>query len=224
MRCRGSSAIDLARNTLASEALRRDCESILFIDADIGFDPRDALHLLARPEPVVAGIYPKIKSRELASAFVGEIDEVIFGPQAPGLYPLDYAAGGFLRIRVEVLRRMIARLCLPLCNAGTDPNGGFWPFFLPMVVPHAGGCHYLGEDWAFCYRLRQIGLTAMADTSFRLHRIGLYGYSWEDTSTASTRYQRYTCRIILPGPDSGEARTSRTASPSIDEGSRTRLC
>jgi glycosyltransferase involved in cell wall biosynthesis len=199
VRCRGSSAIDLARNTLASEALHRGCEAILFVDADIAFEPDDALHLLARPEPVVAGIYPKKRSRELASAFTDEVDEVVFGPAVPGLYPLEYAAAGFLRIRTDVLRRMIEKLELPLCNGGAGPGGGFWPFFLPMVRPCAGGAHYLGEDWAFCHRLRQIGLTPMADTSFRLQHIGPYGYSWEDTSPSMLRYERYTCRITRPG-------------------------
>ena len=40
-----------------SHAFRTGHDQFLFIDADIGFDPGDALRLLARPEPVVAGIY-----------------------------------------------------------------------------------------------------------------------------------------------------------------------
>ena len=50
-------AIDLLRSTLLSHALRDGFDSFLFIDADIGFDPRDVFRLFARPEPVVAGIY-----------------------------------------------------------------------------------------------------------------------------------------------------------------------
>ena len=62
------SAIDLLRSAMLSHALREGFDSMLFIDADIGFDPADALRLLARPEPVVAGIYVHNKgaiSREL---------------------------------------------------------------------------------------------------------------------------------------------------------------
>src|SRR5262249_61656015 len=65
----GCSAIDVARNELASDALHDGAEALMFIDADIGFDPADALRLLARPEPVVAGIYPKKGPREMASSF-----------------------------------------------------------------------------------------------------------------------------------------------------------
>ena len=36
-----------------------DFETLLFIDADVGFELVDALRILARPEPVVAGVYPK---------------------------------------------------------------------------------------------------------------------------------------------------------------------
>ncbi len=55
----GCSAIDVARNELASDALHDGADAVFFIDSDIGFDPQDAVRLLARLEPVVAGIYAK---------------------------------------------------------------------------------------------------------------------------------------------------------------------
>ncbi len=67
VRSGGNSAIDVARNRLASEALHDGAESILFVDSDIGFDPIDALRLLARPEPVVSGVYAKKGNRKFAS-------------------------------------------------------------------------------------------------------------------------------------------------------------
>ena len=190
----GSSQIDLARSEMASDALHDGYESILFIDADIGFDPYDALRLLARPEAVVAGVYAKKSRRQLACTFPPEITEILFGPEAPGLYPLQYAATGFLRIRTEVLRRMIAALDLPHCN--TKWGRGVWPFFLSLIVPHPeGGYHYLGEDWSFSHRLRQIGVTPLADTSFRLWHWGRYGYSWEDAGADHSRYRTYAYRL-----------------------------
>ena len=59
------SLIQRARNYIVDEFLRSDCTHLLFIDADIGFDPRDALALLALqvsdPEKydIVCGPYPK---------------------------------------------------------------------------------------------------------------------------------------------------------------------
>jgi predicted O-methyltransferase YrrM len=190
----GCSAIDVARNEMLSGALHGGAESILFIDSDIGFDPADALRLLARPEPVVAGVYAKKGVRELASIFVDGTREILFGPEAPGLYPLKYAATGFLRVRAGALRRMIAELQLPLCN--THWGRGVWPFFLPLVVPHGPGkCHYLGEDWAFSHRLGQMGVTPLADTSIRLWHWGRYSFSWEDAGTNVDRYRSYSYRL-----------------------------
>jgi glycosyltransferase involved in cell wall biosynthesis len=193
VRRRGSSQIDIARNELASAALHDGFESILFVDADIGFDPLDALRLLARPEPVVAGIYAKKGERALAAAFADGVTEVAFGVEAIGPYPLQYAATGFLRIRAWVLRRMIEELRLPLCN--TRWGRGSWPFFQPIVVPEGPGrAHYLGEDWAFSHRLAQIGVTPLADTSIRLWHWGRYAYGWEDAGAGTTRYRSYRYR------------------------------
>ena len=194
VRRRGCSAIDVARNEMASEALHEGAEAILFIDADIGFDADDALRLLARPEPVVAGIYAKKSRRDLASQFADDVAEAIFGAGAPGLYPLKYAAAGFLRIRTEALRRMIERLDLPLCNQKW--GRGNWPFFQPMIVEDEGnGRHYLGEDWAFSHRLRQAGITPMADTSIRLWHYGHHPFGWEDAGTERPRYETFLYRF-----------------------------
>src|SRR5262249_44610264 len=93
---RGSfSAIDLLRSTLLSHALRDGHDRFLFIDADIGFDVEDALRLLARPEPVVAGVYMKKSERDYSGVFAPGINQVVFGPAAPGLYPMLYVSAGF---------------------------------------------------------------------------------------------------------------------------------
>lgn len=175
----GCSAIDVARNEMLSDALHDGAESILFIDSDIGFEAQDALRLLARPEPVISGVYAKKSRREMASIFADGTKEVLFGPGAPASYPLKYAATGFMRLRADVLRHMIAELGLPLCN--THWGRGVWPFFLPLVMPHGPGkWHYLGEDWAFSHRLAQMGVIPLADTTIRLWHWGRYGFSWED--------------------------------------------
>jgi hypothetical protein len=190
----GCSAIDVARNEMISDALHDGADAMLFIDSDIGFDPADALRLLARPEPVVGGVYAKKGRRELASEFTPGVKEVLFGPDAAGPYPLRYAATGFLRIRAEVLRRLIAELHLPLCN--THWGRGVWPFFMPLIVPHGPGkVHYLGEDWAFSHRLGQIGVTPLADTSIRLWHWGRYSFSWEDAGSDVSRYRSYNYRL-----------------------------
>ncbi len=189
----GQSAIDIARNDMCSEALHDGFESILFIDSDIGFNARDALRLFARPEPVISGIYAKKGCRSLASVFRDDVEEADFGPESGGLYPLRHAATGFLRIRSEVLRRMIAELDLPICN--TRWNRGFWPFFMPLIVADGDHRHYLGEDWAFSHRLRQIGECPMVDTTIRLWHVGKHHFGWEEAGQDRPRFETYSIRF-----------------------------
>lgn len=188
----GCSAIDVARNELASEALHDGAESLLFVDSDIGFHALDALRLLARPEPVVAGVYAKKGTRAMASTFADGVGEVIFGTGAFGLTPLRHAAAGFLRIRMTALRRLIDALPLPLCN--TRWGRGLWPFFGPLVVPDGEGFHYLGEDWAFSHRLALAGITPLADTSIRLWHYGRHPFGWEDVGADPIRHPSYSYR------------------------------
>jgi len=191
VRCRGCSAIDYARCVLASEAVRRGSQSVLFIDSDVAFEPADALRLFARPEPVVAGIYAKKNAPALSSVFRTENASVTFGEASPGDYPLQYAAAGFLRIHTFVLHRMKDDLGLPLCNE--QVGGGFWPFFHPMIVKGPDGNHlYLAEDWAFSHRLGQIGITPRADTTIRLFHVGMRRFTWEDTATSHVRHESFT--------------------------------
>ena len=190
----GSSAIDAARNELASNALHDGFEAILFIDADIGFDPADAFRILARPEPVLCGIYAKKGQRGLASHFAEGTGAVLFGPDAPGPYPVRFAATGFLMVKTWALKRMVDQLDLPLCN--TKWGRGVWPFFLPLIVPQDGGTlHYLGEDWAFSHRLGQVGITPMAATSIRLWHWGRHPFGWEDAGAGKPRFRSYNLRL-----------------------------
>ncbi len=190
------SAIDLLRNVMLSDALRDGFNVFLFIDSDIGFELEDALKLLARPEPVVAGVYMKKGLRDYSGVFARGVKQVVFGPAAPALYPMLYASTGFLRIRAAVLRKMIDELKLPQCHWGEIK--GIYPFFLPLCVPdERGGTRYLTEDYSFSHRLGQIGITPMADTSIRLFHYGKYGYNFTDLNP-QPNFDNYTLNISYP--------------------------
>jgi hypothetical protein len=180
-RSKGSSAIDLARNIRASEAVREGFEALLFIDSDMMFNPEDAVRLLLRPEPVVAGIYAakKLGNGQLNVHFPEGITKIKMGAWATEPYPVVNVGAGFLRIRTDFLRRMAAELKLPYCRMA-DRYG--WPFFQPVVVQEGGETRYLCEDYAFCWRCRQMGVTPLVDTSFRLYHIGDYAYGWEEAA------------------------------------------
>jgi hypothetical protein len=56
-RIHGYSAIDQARNQMATDALRDGFQEILWIDADITFSPEAVDHLRSHGQPVICGIY-----------------------------------------------------------------------------------------------------------------------------------------------------------------------
>lgn len=52
------SLIQRARNALAHNFINSECTHLLFIDADIGFDPAEIWHMLEQDKDVICGIYP----------------------------------------------------------------------------------------------------------------------------------------------------------------------
>ena len=64
-RVRGYSAIDAARNQMASDALAQGFDELMWIDADIVFDPDDVDKLRQHDLPLVFGICAKKARRQL---------------------------------------------------------------------------------------------------------------------------------------------------------------
>ena len=54
----GDSLITRGRNTMVSQFLATDCDALLFIDADIGFDHHHITRLIGAGKDVVGGVYP----------------------------------------------------------------------------------------------------------------------------------------------------------------------
>ena len=174
--CKGASAIDAARSKLASDALVSGMDSFLFVDADVVFDPADAIRLLLSDAPVIAGLYAaKVtgKRGKLTADFMPGTTSVTLGQDATEPIQVRRVSAGFLRVKCDVLRGMIGQLDLPYCKIN---DGEGWPFFLPMV---ADG-RYLAEDYAFCQRCFEAGISIFVDPSFRLYHLGDYLFGWEE--------------------------------------------
>jgi len=179
-------AIDLGRSQLASEALADGFEEIMWIDADIGFDPADVDLLREHEESFVCGIYPKRGTPELACRALPETTEIVFG-KAGGKTPLLYCGFGFCLVRREVFEDVREKEKLPLCSPRSAKP--FVPYFMPFVHDNDGDPWYLAEDYAFCERARRAGHPVVADTRIRLQHVGRYGYTWEDAMGPRDRYE-----------------------------------
>ena len=179
----GESLLDRARSRVASQFLKapraQAGDVLLFVDADISWQSGDLGHIARRAlerNAIVGGIYSK--------RVFGEGPALRFGNGAAGRWQIgddaliscEYVSTGFIAIPRTVLEAVAESL--------PQVWGGYWPIFLPMVVPaeHDGeqGHEYLSEDWAACYRARQQGFGVYASTYPRLVHHGNYSYRLTD--------------------------------------------
>lgn len=120
------SLIQRARNYLADEFMRSDSTHLLFIDADISFDAKDVLALLALDKPVIAGTYPKkcinwtnvkdaiIKNPEISNQEIEQlVGDFVFNIKQgtkhfniTELVEVSEVGTGFLLIKREVFEQM----------------------------------------------------------------------------------------------------------------------
>jgi hypothetical protein len=183
----GYSAIDTARNQIASDALRDGFEELFWIDSDVVFRPDDVERLRSHQLPFVCGLYPKKDKKEFACRFPPGVAQVTFGADGK-LVELVHVGLGFALVRREVFETVRTRLELPTCNEQFGKP--LEPYFPPMMVPDGPGLWYLAEDYAFCERVRRCGFKILADTTVRLWHVGRHGLTWEDISGQMTNAQQ----------------------------------
>lgn len=180
-------AVDLGRSTMASEALAEGFDELMWIDADIAFDPADVDRLRAHEKSFTCALYPKRGPAELACHALPGTKEIVFGTMG-GLQEMQYVGFGFCLVRREVFDDVRTKEALPTCSKRSRKP--FVPYFQPLVVPAPEDDHwYLAEDFAFCERARRAGHPVFADTRIRLQHIGRYGYTWEEATGERQRYE-----------------------------------
>lgn len=189
------SLITRARNFIVSQFLGGpQFTHLLFIDADIGFDPAVVSRYLKADKDIVAGVYP-IKhldpeavrdlppGRSIATILTyatklsdGEV------PDAEGFAKADYAATGFMLIRRNVLEQMAAkhpelkyRHSFTRDEAATaDDLAHLYALFDTSLDRDQG--LYLPEDYTFCKRWRAMGGEIWVDVRSKFTHVGTYSY------------------------------------------------
>ncbi len=187
----GQAAVDRARSRLATDALADGFEELMWIDADIAFEPRSVERLRGHGLPIACGLYPVKGEKRLSSVLLPGTREVVFGSEG-GLLEIRYAAAGFLYTRRQVYLDIQQGERLPVCDRAVKP---LVPYFLPMIHEESGVSWYLGEDYAFGERARRHGYRVFADTTIRLQHIGVYGYGWEDLGGGTARTESFRFRV-----------------------------
>lgn len=151
----GHCYVDRARCILVRNFLRSGATDMVFIDADVGFEPDSLVRLCEATSPVVAGIYPK-KIEPIdwpVTPLAGEI-----WADAAGLIECHMVPTGFLRIN----RAVFEAIKVPTF---ADPDGAAPAHFKTEVRDG----QYWGEDVEFCRLVREAGIPikAFAEMDFR---------------------------------------------------------
>lgn len=198
------SLIPRARNYVCDEFMRSDCTHMLFIDADIGFDPRDVLAMLALQSDeseydVLAAPYPKktISWEKIKLAVdKGIADE---DPNVLERYVGDYVfnpKGGTGSIRIDIPVEvsevgtgfMMTRRATFEKFRDSFPQYSYKPDH--VRTEHFDGSReimmyfqseidpeskrYLSEDYWFCRKLQEIGGKIWFCPWMKLQHVGSY--------------------------------------------------
>ena len=188
----GDSLISRARSILVSHFLETPgATHLLFIDADIAFEPEQVHRLLAADKEFAAAFYPlkrtdwsKLPLHAMAGepleraglSYVGQLCEGsalrLEGDFATALY----AGTGFQLIRRCVFERMIAAypdLRFRAVHTGSErpaPPEYLCALFDCIIDPD--GSAYLSEDYSFCRRWRALGGEIWLDLDSKLTHTG----------------------------------------------------
>ncbi|MEA4858726.1 MAG: hypothetical protein AAGU21_03870 [Solidesulfovibrio sp.] len=168
------SLVTRARNSIANEFLRDErATHLLFIDADIEFQPAMVVRLLRSGHDVVCGVYP-VKGLRLDRVMaqpagtppaVAEAASLDYAVKVKpgcrmddrGFLEVDYAATGFMLVSRQALARLMdayPELHYRHGCTNEEPADNF-AFFDTAIDPRTRD--YLPEDYAFCKRWRDIG-------------------------------------------------------------------
>ena len=171
------SLISRARNTLTAKFLHtKESTHLMFIDADIGWEPWHLLVMLNHDKDVVGGLYP-MKSLPVKWCVNGIPGAEQNDPS--GLIEVTKTGTGFLLMKRHVFEKLNAHPAVkPFINdIGLDPvlNPYMKTYFDTAVREN----RYYSEDWTFCENWRDIGGQVFVDKRVLLKHTGTYVFDYQ---------------------------------------------
>jgi len=161
------SLITRARNGMVATFLETDFDSLMFIDADIQFEPEDVGKLWNMNADVAVGVYAMKKPD--AAWYAAWVDGKLMKALPEEPMEVDFAGTGFMLIQRHVIEKMIE--AYPETKH-TSNEGVCHALFDTAVLDDT----YYSEDYLFCRRWREIGGTITMDPTVKLKHIGAYVY------------------------------------------------
>ena len=206
------SLISRARNTLTAKFLHnKDSTHLLFIDADIGFEPWHILVLLNRQVDVIGGLYP-MKSMPIKWCVNG-IEGGEEGTE--GLQEVSKTGTGFLLIKRDVFEKLNAHPATkPFINDIGLPEE-LNPYMKTYFDTAVRENRYYSEDWTFCENWRDLGGKIWVDKRVLLRHTGTYTFAHE---AQETLIDAFTPAVLAKQASlAAQAATAATATPAVAE-------
>lgn len=174
----GNCHVDDARNTVVRDFLESDCQDLIFLDADVSWDPQSLVQLCAYDVDVVGGVYP-YRRESGAEEMPVRMKAGCFVPDERGLMEVEGLPTGFLRIRRTVLEQMAAASPVYMTE-----RGEVTPVLFERGVLNG---KRMGGDIAFCQKWRTMGGQLYAVPDMVLRHVGRV--IAEDSLSAALRRQ-----------------------------------
>lgn len=191
------SLITRGRNAIADQFLKSDCTHLMFIDADIGFEPMDIIKMIWADKDIICGIYPKkeinwvqvhkavlagVPPEELhkhTGAFVVNLIDNAKSATGDINTPLEIANGGtgFMLIKRAVFEKLAD--VVPEYNndvfTSVQDHTQIQPIkeFFDTSIPKDSK-RLLSEDYHFCRIARKAGFRIWAAPWAQLSHTGTY--------------------------------------------------
>jgi hypothetical protein len=170
------SLISRARNTLTAKFLNnKESTHLMFVDADIGWEPWHLLVMLNRNVDVIGGLYPmkSLPVKWCVNGFEGAEE----GPD--GLQEVSKTGTGFMLIKREVFDKLDAHPAVkPFMNdigLPAELNPYMKTYFDTAVREN----RYYSEDWTFCENWRDLGGKVWVDKRVLLKHTGTYVFDFQ---------------------------------------------
>jgi glycosyltransferase involved in cell wall biosynthesis len=163
------SLITRARNVLVKQFLDSGLSHLLFLDADIEYEPDDIVRMYQANKPVIGGLYPKKKLQ--TEYVVIPYDHIPIQGDQP--VSVRYIGTGMMMIQEDVIRKMSQ-------NSPTFwAEGQTYPCLFDTRIYNG---IYLSEDYHFCQTWLEMGGEIFAAPWTRAIHWGTYGYTARATS------------------------------------------
>ena len=186
------SLISRARNTLVSKFLfTKESTHLMFVDADIGWEPWHLLVMLDAQKDVIGGLYP-MKSLPIKWCVNGIPGHPEPAPE-DSLIEVSKTGTGFMLIKRDVFEKLNAHPATkPFANdIGLDASlNQYMKTYFDTAVREG---RYYSEDWTFCENWRDLGGQVWVDKRVLLRHTGTYTF---DAATQDKLYNDLHAMVL----------------------------